>query len=213
MIITISHQKGGVGKSTIAFNLAVELGKKFGEKQVKIIDLDVQKSLTQANLIRKNNKLTPLNIIEGKDENEIISVMENFPQKEILIIDSGGFDSSLNRIAIVGADIILTPVTDKTFDLLGLQRYEEILKELSEIEKRTIKSYVFLNNINPNVKKMEELIRFINSSKHFEILKTVIRTRIDFSNSIAEGKSVTEYKKESKAAKEIQNFIKEIINL
>ena len=213
MIITISHQKGGVGKSTIAFNLAVELGKKFGEKQVKIIDLDVQKSLTQANLIRKNNKLTPLNIIEGKDENEIVSVMENFPQKEILIIDSGGFDSSLNRIAIVGADIILTPVTDKTFDLLGLQRYEEILKELSEIEKRTIKSYVFLNNINPNVKKMEELIRFINSSKHFEILKTVIRTRIDFSNSIAEGKSVTEYKKESKAAKEIQNFIKEIINL
>ena len=42
-IITIAHQKGGTGKSTISLNIAVELNNKYN---LKIIDLDYQKSLT-----------------------------------------------------------------------------------------------------------------------------------------------------------------------
>ena len=42
-IIALVCTKGGVGKSTIAFNLAVELSKKAA---VSVIDLDYQKSLT-----------------------------------------------------------------------------------------------------------------------------------------------------------------------
>ena len=210
MIITISHQKGGVGKSTIAFNLAVELSKQF---DTSLIDLDVQKTLTYANNIRVHNNLPALDIIDFEDENKMIDFLENKPDDKLVLIDSGGFDSALNRIAIIGADIILTPVTDKTFDLLGLQKYEEILEELSKIENRTITSYVFLNNINPQVKKFDELIEFITSSKHFQILKTVIRSRVDFSNSSAEGKSVIEYKPDSKASLEIKQFLKEMLDI
>ena len=54
MIIAISHQKGGVGKSTIAFNLAVWLSKSY---KIEVIDLDVQNTITHINKIReKNNK-------------------------------------------------------------------------------------------------------------------------------------------------------------
>jgi len=54
MIIAVSHQKGGVGKSTIGFNLAIELARKY---KVEVVDLDVQNTITHTNKIRKENNL------------------------------------------------------------------------------------------------------------------------------------------------------------
>ena len=49
MIITFAHQKGGVGKSTLAFNTAVELSKEY---KVIVIDLErVFKNLCQPDII------------------------------------------------------------------------------------------------------------------------------------------------------------------
>ena len=53
-VIAITHQKGGVGKTTIATNLAVELSKKY---KVKVIDLDLQKSMTYFNNIRQKKRI------------------------------------------------------------------------------------------------------------------------------------------------------------
>jgi chromosome partitioning protein len=211
MIISVSHQKGGVGKSTISFNMAIELSKMYDD--VTIIDLDVQKTLTKANQIRVNNDKASLNIIEFDNDEKMIDFLESVKAKQIVIIDSGGFDSSLNRLAIIGADIILTPVTDKTFDLLGLQKYEEILEELSAIQKNTIISHVFLNNINPQIKNFEELSEFIISSKHFKLMDSKIRTRVDLPNSSGVGQSIVEYNEESKASQEMQSFISEVMSI
>ena len=211
MIISVSHQKGGVGKSTISFNIAIELSKKYDD--VTIIDLDVQKTLTKANQIRINNDMSSLNIVEFDNDDKMIEFLEGVKNKQIVIIDSGGFDSSLNRLAIIGADIILTPVTDKTFDLLGLQKYEEILEELSIIQKETIISYVFLNNINPQIRKFDELSEFITSSKHFKIMDSKLRTRVDLPNSSGAGQSIVEYNEKSKASQEMQAFINEVMSI
>ena len=59
MLIVLSHQKGGVGKSTIAWNLATGLQNK--KYIVELVDLDVQQTLFYTNEIRKQNpKLKPL---------------------------------------------------------------------------------------------------------------------------------------------------------
>ncbi len=51
MVICINHQKGGVGKSTLAWNLAIELSK---DINVEVVDLDVQQTVTLNNYVRKN---------------------------------------------------------------------------------------------------------------------------------------------------------------
>jgi len=207
MTITVSHQKGGVGKSTIAWNLAVHFSKIV---PTTIIDLDIQQSLTQTNEIRKSMGLEPLSVKQIKSSDELAQHIQNDSNKQITIIDSGGFDSAYNRIAISGSDMLITPVSDKPFDLMGLQKYEEILKSLSEIQGETIKTNIIFNNLNPAMKNFGDLIEFICMSEHFELMTSVLRQRVDISNSIGVGKSVKEYRIFSKADREFDELFKEI---
>ena len=205
-IITIAHQKGGVGKSTIALNLAVELNKKY---DLKVIDLDYQKSITIFNETRKEKNLKPLNIIHIENQKELIDVLKN--NNELILIDSGGFDSDLNRIAIVGADLIITPVSNNLIEIYGLEAFKKILQELKEIEPE-IKSYILLNNIDPKATKaIKELKKYIQKNEeYFSLFDIVLRRRADFAKSFEKGKNVIEMDKKSKASKELKKLIKDI---
>ena len=207
MIITLSHQKGGVGKSTIAWNLAVHFSKLL---PTTIIDLDIQQSLTQTNEIRKSLQLQPLAIKQIKSADELALHIQNDSDTQITIIDSGGFDSAYNRIAISGSDMLITPVSDKPFDLMGLQKYEDILKSLSEIQGEIIKTNIVFNNLNPAMKNFGDLIEFVCMSEHFELLTSVLRQRVDIAHSIGVGKSIKEYRVFSKADREFDELFEEV---
>lgn len=208
MIIVVSHQKGGVGKSTIAWNLATSLQEKYN---VELVDLDIQRTLTYANEIRKQHKkLTPLFIKHFETPEDLKKYIQGDNDERMSIVDVGGFDSSMNRLALVLADIIITPVSDKSFELLGIKTFEKIISQLNELVDHDIKVKVLLNNLNPQKSKLDGLKNFITKSPYFELLDTVLRNRTDYDKSAGEGKNVIEYKSESKAAKEIKNLTKEI---
>jgi chromosome partitioning protein len=207
MIITISHQKGGVGKSTLAYNIALELARKHN---VEVIDLDVQQTVTAYNQIRAEMGQTPLPVHVFTTAEELESYFESLDEETIVVIDSGGFDSSLNRFAILVSDFIITPVSSEFTEILGLQKYESILRELSEQSGSTIVTNVVLNKTNPNQKKFDEVNEFIRSSKHFSLMDSMMRRRVDFANSVAYGFSVRELDKKSESTKELKEFIKEI---
>ncbi|CAA6810828.1 MAG: Unknown protein [uncultured Campylobacterales bacterium] len=208
MIITISHQKGGVGKSTISWNLAVHLAK---NKNVIVIDLDVQKTLTYLHQIRNKNDFS---VISFNDDKSFVDYINNISDDEsndsIIIIDSGGFDSSMNRLAILGADKIITPVSSKFIEILGLQTYENILHEIEKSNGSIIKTNVVLNNINPITKDFKDIRNFINESNHFNLLNSILRQRADIANSVANGLGITEIKGNDKAIKEFKEFVKEL---
>lgn len=211
MIIVVSHQKGGVGKSTIAWNLATNLQEEY---KVELVDLDIQRTLTYANEIRKQHKkLTPLSIKHFDTPEDLKKYIQGDNKERLSIIDVGGFDSSMNRLALVLADIIITPVSDKSFELLGIKTFEKIISQLDELVDHDIKIKVLLNNLNPKKSKLENLKEFILKSPHFELLDTILRNRADYDKSAGEGKNVIEYDAKSKAAKEIKELTKEIKNI
>ncbi len=207
MIIVISHQKGGVGKSTIAFNLATFLQKEFN---IQIIDLDVQNTITHTNKIRKKNKKKPLDITYIKNEKDFKKFVKKDSDDILTIIDSGGFDSALNRLAIYFADLVITPVSDRFNEISGLMKYKEIIKELKDIGGDDIVVNVLLNNINPNVKKFTGLKTFLKKSTEFSLMESVLRQRVDYDKAAWNGLNVKEYKKDSKATKEFKSLVKEI---
>lgn len=210
MIITLSHQKGGVGKSTVAWNLAVNFSKII---DTRIIDLDTQRSLTVTNALRQQHKMNPIQMLHFNTAEELAHYAQNDLDNTLTIIDSGGFDSAYNRVAIMASDLLITPVSDKPFDLMGLQKYEEILKSLSEIQGETIKTNILFNNINPAMKRFGDLIEFVCASDHFDLLISILRQRVDIANSVGEGKSIKEYRIFSKADQEMDNLFEEIKSL
>ncbi|MBN2870763.1 MAG: ParA family protein [Campylobacterales bacterium] len=207
MILTLSHQKGGVGKSTVAWNLAVSFSKII---PTRIVDLDTQRSLTVTNALRIEQGMEPIEMLHFNTAEELAQYAAEDSDDVLTIIDSGGFDSAFNRVAIIASDLLITPVSDKPFDLMGLQKYEEILKSLSEIQGETIKTHVLFNNINPSMKRFGELVEFICGSEHFELLVPVLRQRVDMAHSVGEGKSIKEYRIFSRADQEMDELFDEI---
>ncbi|MEV9527044.1 ParA family protein [Aliarcobacter butzleri] len=212
MLIALEHQKGGVGKSTITWNLAIELSKKLNKK-IEVVDLDVQQTLTLNNYTRNKEGLSALDIRTFKDIDSLKKYIETDNNDKLMIIDTGGFDSGLNRLIGLVADFIITPVSDSTVELQGLKTFEKVLKDLNKSSNEKIISHVLLNSIDPRKKDLEDLKKFINTSDNFKLLESVIRRRTDFKESISFGKSVIEYKKDSKAASEIEALANEVIYL
>ncbi|HIP20705.1 MAG TPA: ParA family protein [Sulfurimonas sp.] len=211
MTIAISHQKGGVGKSTIAWNLATALQDKYN---VELVDLDIQKTLTYTNEIRSNHTdLKPLTIKSFSTPEDFKKYINGDSDERLSIIDIGGFDSSMNRLAIITADLVITPVSDRSFELLGIKSFEKVLKELSDLIDEDIVVRVLLNNINPKKSKLGDVKTFIEKSKHFSLLDTILRARADFDKSAGLGMNVIEYNKDGKASKEGKDLVKEIIKI
>ena len=98
-----------------------------------------------------------MKIIYIQDKKEFKKYIKSDNNKKIIIIDSGGFDSSLNRLAIFYSDMVITPVSDRFNEISGLMKYIEILQELNDITGEEIKVNILLNNIDPRIKNFKGL--------------------------------------------------------
>lgn len=202
MIITIAHTKGGVGKSTLAWNLAHSIKVK-GEK-VTIVDLDFQQTLFFINSIREQEDIE---VLQPQSGSELIEIFEEY--KGYLIIDVGGFDNDINRIALSWADKIVVPISNSVTEVIGYKTFEAILEE---IDNPFIN--IVLNNIHPLTKNFSEINNAI-ATEHITLLKTIIRNRKVYKDTLGDGKSVFDRKNptlaEQQAQKEIQGLCDEII--
>lgn len=197
MIITISHTKGGVGKSTLAWNLAHSLLEK--NEKVTIIDLDFQQTLFFINALSENPKLE---VLQPQDATELLEIFEN--HQGYLIVDVGGFDSDINRLAMSKADKILIPISESVTEIIGFKTFEDIL---GEIETKNIS--MILNNIHPLQKDFTAVESVIQNNNN-TLIKTIIRQRKTYKTVLADGKSVFESNDE-KAKEEIRGLRDELI--
>lgn len=214
MVVLFGHQKGGVGKSTISINVAYGLAKKY--KDLVLLDLDSQNSAMLFNQLRDSENLSTIECIKESDVdfNEFVKIYSK-NKDNLLIIDSGGYDSNINRAALIKADIIITPVGISQIEIFGLQKFRKILKDASSALGHIVKTNVLLNNVDSRSKtKLEDLKEYINSNdEYFNLLNTTIHTRADYRNSYGEGLTVKEYNKKGAAHDEIKHLSKEIYSL
>jgi len=214
MIITVAHSKGGVGKSTLVWNLAVMLHN-FGVK-ITILDLDFQQTCSMANSIRTNQGVPPLNVIEIDDEVELQHYFNEW-NEGILLVDIGAGDNALYRSAMIGSDLLITPLKPSSTELLGFKAFVQILEELDSPEIK-----VFFNNIHSNATKFDDIKEMIwNEYENATFFASALRNRGNFDVTLGEGKGVSEVtkvgSKESRALaiksnNEIIHLVREIFN-
>lgn len=190
LIVNLSHQKGGVGKSTLAYNITHAFST-LGFK-VRLLDIDAQNTCGGLNSLREKPFTSIEKVVDNKRLVEIIN-NSSTDGSEILIIDTAGCDSDLSRLAIMGADINITPISDKVTELLAiLQKYSKILEEIDANTDMSISSYVLLNRVHPFSKHFEHIEEMIESTPQMTILKSIVRERAIYDKSLIEGRTVFE---------------------
>lgn len=139
-VIVFANEKGGVGKSTLAFHHAVALSSR-GHK-VAVIDLDRrQQSLARAIGNRENTarclgkdlpcpRHSVLHQLNGPQLHQEIARIGN--GCDFVIIDVPGTDSPLARYAIALADTLVTPINASHFDLDLLGHFDPVRGTLQE---------------------------------------------------------------------------------
>lgn len=214
-ILSFSHPKGGVGKTTLCFNFLVYLQKK--KIPFLCIDLDGQNSISKLNEVRKHYKLKPFDIYRFESEKSLIDFLQKESEK-LIIVDSGGFDSAYNRIILSVSDNIITPLSDSAIEILRLIDFEKtIIKDIEDKSKEKLHIHILLNKINPNIKDISYIKEQLKNTSHFTYLDTIIKDRLIYKNSLAQGRGVLEIKalnnSQTKAQDECKNLSKELYNM
>ncbi len=203
MIITIAHSKGGVGKSLLAWHLSIAM-------DVPIIDLDFQQTLVYVDQLRQLNNLFPRQIIHPKSTEEFMELFNDWDMSKDVIIDVGGFDSDLNRMAIYLSDVVITPAVDRATEIAGLHKFHDVMKQISESTETILMANVLLNDVSPSARDFSLIEGMIEQLPHFKMMKSVISHRADFYKTMNEGKGISELPSPTKAMDELQSLIAEI---
>ena len=195
-IITVAHQKGGVGKTTLSLNLASCL-RKSGLK-IAVLDTDVQGSLAET-----SHTLEDITIV-SPDELSNIHKMTY----DILVIDTPPYlTNSLHEIFSI-SDYVLVPTNIGVYDVLAIRATLAIIQKVQN-ERPLLKYGVVLNRVRAGTSLIKDILDMLKSYNAI-VLKTRIHERISYARSaLTNGIFGTE---DVKAHDEIFNLTEEIIN-
>lgn len=209
MIISVGGFKGGVGKTTIATNIAVILS--LNKHDVLLVDADNNGSSSFFTELRVENMNDPGYTLARLTGKEIQTQVPRLATKyDHIVIDIGAQDTSSQRAAMVISDIFLLPCPPRSYDLNTFDSLDDVIAE-AQISNSSLQAYSFLNLAYPNNKDNEEAADLLREAKTIRFLDIRLVQRKAFSDTIPLGQSVVELENPNqKAINEITglyNFI------
>ncbi|MDR6923927.1 MULTISPECIES: ParA family protein [Chryseobacterium] len=189
-IILTTHQKGGVGKSTLTFNLAANLKE---SAKVCIIDFDAQGSLYQV------RDLSDVPIFLEDQLKEIQNSDFDF-----IFIDTPPYLSNKLPELCDLADVIIIPTKAGVLDLLAIKSTIDMIEQSGNEEKAVI---VF-NMVKPNTTLTDEIKDQLNEY-NVRVSKNMMSDLVAFSRSVL----INGVDNNNKAQKQIDALTKEVLTI
>lgn len=203
LIITIANRKGGVGKSTIATNLAVELSRR---GNTLLVDGDEQKSAYHWNEYRED-KLDCIFVLDN-----LIDKLEPLNrQYKYIVIDVAGRDSQIFRESLLISDKLIVPTQASIVDLEVLGYVSDKIATAHQ-NNPDLKAYVVINKASANYRNTEigQAQAYIAQYPTFQLLETVLHDRKAFRDGFVESLAVSELT-DPKASDELSQLVNEVI--
>lgn len=209
MIIAVGNTKGGVGKTTLAMNLAI--ARALAGRDVWLVDGDRQGTAQTAISIRAQAGHVPSIACATYPDGPTLraQVLQQAGKFDDVVIDAGGRDSSALRAALVLSDVLLVPFQPRSYDVWALGDIAALVDEARSV-RDGLRAFAVLNCADPGEQSSDnaEAAAAVAEVPQFEYLPTPLCRRKAFANAAGEGMSVLEAKpKDGKAIAELQALI------
>ena len=204
MITVIGSLKGGSGKSTTSFNLAVWLLTQ--DFTTAIFDLDPQQTLADTAECRAEDNQQPVLEVLSPRTRVLEKLIEADKTHTEVLVDIGNSNMSAAKTAYKVADRIIIPVLPSQSDVWSLQRFLKILEMLDT--KPDLEIIVFVNRADTHHAVMEtrETLMVLKQLPGITVITKLLSQRLGFRRSFSEGMGIFELEPRSKAAAEFLFF-------
>ena len=179
--IVFAASKGGVGKTTLAFNVAVEAAK---HGSVFLADMDPQKSLETFAEIRGGDNPLLLKNVQSVPR-AIADLKRNGFERDFLIVDTPGSFMNIIRDAVTAADCIIIPMQPSPIDILA---QEDVLLLIDQFGKSR-GTLPVLSRVDGRTGINDVLKRIMSM---FSCPHVTIKNRIAYARALVAGKAAPE---------------------
>ncbi len=215
MIITVGNTKGGVGKTTLAVQLAI--ARALAGREVWLIDGDRQGTAAAAIAARAEGGRKPGIACAQYAEGPALrgQVQQQREKWQDIIIDAGGRDSTALRAALILSDVLLVPFAPRSYDVWALDDMASLVDEARSV-RDGLRCYAVMNQADPGENSADnaEAAAAVAEVPQFDYLPTPIRRRKAFSNAGGAGLAVSELSpRDPKAIMEIENLVSSLFNI
>lgn len=200
MIITVGNTKGGVGKSTLALNIAV--ARAHAGRNVWLIDGDRQKSTLTAISVRSSAEVSPgIACAQYSDAQTLVGQMKQQAGRfDDVIIDAGGRDSGALRAAMVLSDTLLIPCYPRSADLWAMDDIAALIDEARAICPGPA-CYAFLSKADSGESiDNADIAAALAEYTQWQFIDAPIIERKVYANAFGLGLAITEMRRKDKKA-------------
>jgi chromosome partitioning protein len=213
MIILCGGTKGGIGKTTVATNLASIRASRVGAGKVALIDADPQESAYKFTRLRNESrgsagfhcfKLT------GKPvRSEVMGLADKYQD---IIIDAGLGDSTGQRAAMTIANVLVLPFRPSSYDIWTVADLKHLIEEM-QVLNPGMRVLAFINQADHVGHDNNEAAEMLREADYIEVLELTLGSRKAFRNTAA-GVAVTELQPQDiKASGEMLALYKAVFSL
>ena len=194
-IITVAHQKGGVGKTTLALNLAFSFA---DSARVAVTDTDLQGSINSLGQL-----LTGIDLVAPDDV--LAGTVTGY---DLLVIDTPPYLTNRLPDLFALSDFVLVPTKPGILDTMAVRATVAMLQE-SIKKKPNLKAGIVLNMVMPRTSLTNE-VRDVLAEFAIPVLPTMIHQRVSYARSpLTNGVFESD---DEKAKDEIQALATDILN-
>lgn len=212
MILTIGNTKGGVGKTTLAIQIA--LARALAGHDPWLVDGDRQGTALMAIALRGDSTQQPAIACSHYIDGPALrgQVLKQSSRYSDTIIDVGGQDSGNLRAALMLSDVVLVPFRPRSFDVWALAQIAGLIEEARSVRDGLV-AYAVLNAADPAGSDNREAADALSGFPQLVLLDAPLGNRKAFATASGFGHSVAEMKPtDRKACAEVDSLVSRLFH-